>query len=45
MFAYIHVGLSALLGWTIRAMREPLHRGPGTGLAPRFLCVCNKTYN
>lgn len=25
MFTYIHVGFSALLGWTNRAMREPQH--------------------
>ena len=37
---YIGVGLSALLGLTDRAMREPQHVGLGTGLAPRFLCVC-----
>ena len=37
---YIGVGLSALLGTTTRAMREPQHVGPGTELAPRFLCVC-----
>ena len=36
---YIGVGLSALLGLTIRVMRRPLHRGPGTELAPRFF-VC-----
>jgi len=34
------VGLSALLGQTDRAMREPQHVGPGTELAPRFSCVC-----
>ena len=33
---YIGVGHSALLGLTNRAMREPLDRGPGTELAPRF---------
>jgi hypothetical protein len=33
---YIGVGLSALLGWTSRAMREPSECGPGTELAPRF---------
>lgn len=33
------MGLSALLGSTNRAMREPLDRGPGTELAPRFF-VC-----
>jgi len=38
IYIYIGVGLSALLGWTTRAMREPSKRGPGTGLAPRF-CV------
>ena len=39
---YIHrVGLSALLGWTNRVMRRPSKRGPGTELAPRFLCVCH----
>ena len=37
---YIGVGLSALLGTTTRAMREPSKRGPGTELAPRFSCVC-----
>ena len=37
---YTGVGLSALLGSTTRAMREPLHREPGTELAPRFSCVC-----
>ena len=39
---YIGVGLSALLGSTNRAVREPLDRGPGTELAPRFLYVCSK---
>ena len=40
IYIYISVGLSALLGLTIRAMREPSKRGPGTGLAPRFfLCM------
>ena len=39
-YIYIGVGLSALLGTTTRAMREPSKRGPGTELAPRFLCVC-----
>ena len=39
MFTYIGVGLSALLGTTTRAMREPSKRGPGTELAPRFSCV------
>ena len=38
IYIYIGVGLSALLGWTTRAMREPSKRGPGTELAPRF-CV------
>ena len=37
---YIGVGLSALLGQTDRAMREPQHVGSGTELAPRFWCVC-----
>ena len=36
---YIGVGLSALLGQTDRAMREPSKRGPSTELAPRFF-VC-----
>ena len=37
---YIIVGLSALLGSTDRAMREPLDRGLGKRLAPRFsLCM------
>ena len=36
---YISVGLSALLVSTDRAMRELLHRRPGTELAPRFLCA------
>ena len=37
---YIGVGLSALLGSTIRAMREPSECGPGKELAPRFfICV------
>ena len=39
---YIGVGLSALLGTTTRAMREPSKRGPGTELAPRlFVCMIN----
>ena len=40
---YIGVGLSALLGSTSRAMREPQHVDRASGLAPRFLCVydCN----
>ena len=43
---YIGVGLSALLGWTIRAMREPSECGPGTELAPRFfVCDGPKTIN
>ena len=37
-YIYIGVGLSALLGQTDRAMREPQHVGPGIELAPRF-CV------
>ena len=36
-YMYIGVGLSALLGLTDRAMRRPSKRGPGKGLAPRFL--------
>ena len=36
---YISVGLSALLVSTDRTMRELLHRGSGTELAPRFLCA------
>ena len=42
---YTGVGLSALLGSTTRAMREPLHRGPGTELAPRFSCVYDSNIN
>ena len=42
---YIGVGLSALLGSTNRAMREPLDRGPGTGLAPRFFVYVLKPKN
>ena len=39
---YTGVGLSALLGTTTRAMREPSKRGPGTELAPRlFVCMIN----
>ena len=33
---YIGVGLSALLGSTSRAMREPQHVDRASGLAPRF---------
>ena len=36
---YIGVGLSALLGWTIRAMREPQHRGPGSRTGSTFFRV------
>ena len=39
MNIYIGVGPSALLGLTDRVMRRPSKRGPGTELAPRFLCV------
>ena len=40
---YIGVGLSALLGLTGRAMREPQHRGPSRELAPRFfVCMLNE---
>lgn len=42
---YICVGLSALLGMTTRAMREPSKRGPGTELAPRFSCVYDGNIN
>ena len=42
---YTGVGLSALLGSTNRAMREPLDRGPGTELAPRFSCVYDSNIN
>ena len=40
VFIYIGVGLSALLVSTIWAMREPLLRGTGNRLAPRFfMCM------
>ena len=42
---YIGVGLSALLGQTDRAMREPSGCGPGTELAPRFSCVYDGNIN
>lgn len=38
----ITVGLSALLSSIDRAMRRPLYRGLGKGLAPRFLYVCTR---
>ena len=43
VYIYINVGFSALLGLTDRVMRRPSKRGPGTGLAPRFLRVCKRT--
>ena len=36
---YIGVGLSALLGWTTRAMREPSKRGPGSRTGSTFFRV------
>ena len=41
-YTYTHVGLSALLVSTSRAMRRPTNCGTGKGLAPRSFVLCIK---